>query len=343
MAPNDKQTPMNDQSADPFGEPVLHGCTVRYFLLAAGIMHSAMATVFAKMSEDSLRLVSSTASKPVGTESEACGETTRPDVQSEAVDLSVKRKPQDRDCIEQIRPAVPSHVLPPPPCVSPSSVSFAGSTTTIKNSEESNSHCEKMGFSVPQIQGQPQSKFFPIVPGYGPRLHQLVARRPLFMPANGGEEYACKVPGCEKKFRSHNSLVNHHRTHTGERPFVCDFPGCWQAFARQSNLITHRLVHLDREMRRKFICPVGGCGRNFLKKTNLEDHLNLHLGQRPYKCEHPGCGKAFRCRSNLSGHRRVHMRANEAGQSTQSSALEKRIEMILARAADCPNAQQSPF
>ncbi|VDN16862.1 unnamed protein product [Dibothriocephalus latus] len=291
MAANDKQRPTHNQLADQHDEPILHGCTVRYYLLGAGVMHSAMAAIFAKMSEDSLRLAFSPASRTAETESESCGHIQRPTIQSDVIDLSVKRSIQDHNCVERIQPEVPSHVLPP--CLPPNSVGLAGSTTAIKTP--------------------------------------------------GDSRYENLDYGCEKKFRSHNSLVNHYRTHTGERPFVCDFPGCWQAFARQSNLITHRLVHLDREMRRKFICPVGGCGRNFLKKTNLEDHLNLHLGRRPYKCEHPGCAKAFRCRSNLSGHRRVHLRAKETGASTQSSALEKRIEMILARAVDSPDGQQPPI
>ncbi|VDM05394.1 unnamed protein product [Schistocephalus solidus] len=362
MTPNDKPRLMDYQLADQLDEPFLHGCKVRYFLLAAGVMHSAMAAIFAKMSEESLRLAFSTASTTKGWEPESGEQTKRPNVQSEVIDLSVKRNPQDSICIERLQPDVLPPVIPPPlpPCLSTASVVLASSMMAIKTPKERNSWCEKLDRNISQLQRQSQSDFFPVVPGYSPLrqsqsdffpvvpgysplVPRIPTNRPFSMPTSSDEEFICKVAGCEKKFRSHNSLVNHHRIHTGERPFACDFPGCWQAFARQSNLITHRLVHLDREMRRKFICPVGGCGRNFLKKTNLEDHLNLHLGRRPYKCEHPGCGKAFRCRSNLSGHRRVHLRSKEAGQSNQSSALEKRIELILARAVDGPDGQQSPL
>ncbi|KAH9393309.1 hypothetical protein TYRP_021999, partial [Tyrophagus putrescentiae] len=52
-------------------------------------------------------------------------------------------------------------------------------------------------------------------------------------------KWACDHQGCDKKFRDPSGLVNHKRTHTGEKPFKCEAAGCQWAFAQKSALTLH--------------------------------------------------------------------------------------------------------
>jgi uncharacterized Zn-finger protein len=45
------------------------------------------------------------------------------------------------------------------------------------------------------------------------------------------------------QFRAEKHRVNHHRTHTGEKPFECTYENCDKAFAQSYDLTKHITLH----------------------------------------------------------------------------------------------------
>ncbi|KAG7165440.1 Zinc finger protein 793-like [Homarus americanus] len=55
--------------------------------------------------------------------------------------------------------------------------------------------------------------------------------------------FACRF--CAKRFKRKDHLVEHERTHTGERPYVCSI--CGKSFAKKTNLNTHTRSHHQQQ------------------------------------------------------------------------------------------------
>jgi hypothetical protein len=87
-------------------------------------------------------------------------------------------------------------------------------------------------------------------------------------------KHVCSI--CQRSYTRHATLVNHERTHTGEKPFSCNFEGCNQTFAQQGDKTRHeKAQHTENT----FICgssnsegPSWGCGKAFPRRDGLLEH-----------------------------------------------------------------------
>lgn len=105
----------------------------------------------------------------------------------------------------------------------------------------------------------------------------------------------CSV--CKKGFRDNTSLLNHMRTHTGEKPFVCRF--CPKRYALHYSLVRHERCHTGKNL---FVCSA--CQKQFVTKWDLDCHLRSHSGEKPYACQF--CFKRYANRYSVVNHERSH-------------------------------------
>ena len=104
---------------------------------------------------------------------------------------------------------------------------------------------------------------------------------------------------CSYSATTSSRMLEHIKTHTGEKPFVCPHPSCSKTFTRKFSLHAHLRLHTGEK---PFVCNM--CSRSFSTNSILTCHLRTHTGEKPYAC--PQCPYRSTQRTTL----KVHMRSN---------------------------------
>ncbi|XP_075524687.1 uncharacterized protein LOC142557028 [Dermacentor variabilis] len=110
-----------------------------------------------------------------------------------------------------------------------------------------------------------------------------------------GRLHLCQL--CAYKTNDKTYMMEHLRTHTGERPFKCHL--CPNTFARRCNLKRHVRSHTGERCYQCRLCP-----ETFADSTTLKRHGLCHTGERPFCCVH--CSASFSRRGNLNIHMSCH-------------------------------------
>ncbi|KAG7388786.1 hypothetical protein PHYPSEUDO_011805 [Phytophthora pseudosyringae] len=117
--------------------------------------------------------------------------------------------------------------------------------------------------------------------------------------------HRCTEPGCDRHFNRKYTLIEHVKTHTGEKPHVCPVRTCAKRFSTSGNLSRHKRLHGYIE---PLQCPVDGCLSSFPSNNKLEKHMKFHLGSAVHVCRINHCGKTFSTVGNLNRHvKRQHL------------------------------------
>lgn len=83
------------------------------------------------------------------------------------------------------------------------------------------------------------------------------------------EVFSLKCEFCDKSYSQRHHLMNHMRSHTGEKQFRCDV--CGRLFSRQSSLTRHVHNHGVKP----FVCEF--CNMSFSNLSIMMNHMRGHL------------------------------------------------------------------
>ncbi|KAG7396109.1 hypothetical protein PHYBOEH_002764 [Phytophthora boehmeriae] len=132
-----------------------------------------------------------------------------------------------------------------------------------------------------------------------PQTESAIAVDTISARSQTPSAHRCTEPGCTRRFNRKYTLVEHMKTHTGEKPHVCPVKTCGKRFSTSGNLSRHKRLHGYIE---PLECPVDGCLSSFPSNSKLEKHMKFHLGSAVQVCTINHCGKTFSTTGNLNRH-----------------------------------------
>jgi hypothetical protein len=115
--------------------------------------------------------------------------------------------------------------------------------------------------------------------------------------------YCCPEEGCGRRFSRKYTMIEHTKTHTGEKPHVCPVRACGKRFSTSGNLSRHKRLHATID---PLPCPAPGCLSTFESANKLEKHMKFHRGDAVHVCAINNCGKTFSTTGNLNRHIKNH-------------------------------------
>ncbi|EEH50539.1 uncharacterized protein PADG_06618 [Paracoccidioides brasiliensis Pb18] len=107
--------------------------------------------------------------------------------------------------------------------------------------------------------------------------------------------FKCDAPGCNGKFKRHEHLKRHLKSHTNEKPHVCWVPDCNRSFSRNDNLNVHyATTHGKKGGRNRYVATLDEASSEY----DPDFRGDLTPDGRPVRC----------LEANNDTEKHVHMR-----------------------------------
>jgi len=140
-----------------------------------------------------------------------------------------------------------------------------------------------------------------------PQSSSSLDSNPVVKSNNPKPKHKCKY--CEKSFNKNFDLIQHVRSHTGEKPFQC--VACGRAFAQKSNVKKHMASHK--------VWLKGDYNRSLATDANdISDNIDLS-----FLCQY--CGKTF----SSYNKRKTHLATHKDKQVKSSNSHKDFLQVIF--------------
>ncbi|CAL4253619.1 unnamed protein product, partial [Meganyctiphanes norvegica] len=128
----------------------------------------------------------------------------------------------------------------------------------------------------------------------GKTYHCTQWEKPLSKNRLVGKSHQCSQ--CNKEFSTNGDLIEHKKTHTGEKNYQC---GHYDMGLLHTYVIEHQRKHAE-----EIPYQCNQFEKAFSDKRDIIEHQVTHNREKPYQCSQ--CDKAFSQNGNLLNHQRTH-------------------------------------